>query len=273
MPSFDFTKGTSTHLPWKVAHRGCHNIHVENTLEAFREAYDLGCDMVEFDVQLSKDGVPFIFHDDEGKRLAGIPDLIYEMNWKEIKALRMPSPLNKKGNTIEYQIPSLEDFLREFSHRAFYLELKVPKAKLKQSKYFNRLGELSAQMVRDSKPNPSTFLSSFHGDILTNIFKKKSYPRLAGIFENEDYFYDVFNGENVEIHKAIQYYSVSWDIFKKILKNAEKLTSSNWANKFLIWDIKGANAFQKAARCGVAGIVTDDIANLIQLHKTHNSDH
>jgi glycerophosphoryl diester phosphodiesterase len=56
---------------WKVAHRGWHDLHIENTLEAFRAAYDAGCDMVEFDVQLTRDGVPVIFHDDDCKRLAG----------------------------------------------------------------------------------------------------------------------------------------------------------------------------------------------------------
>ena len=58
---------------WKVAHRGWHKVHVENTLEAFRAAYDAGCDMVEFDVQLSRDGVPVVFHTWQTGIGAGLP--------------------------------------------------------------------------------------------------------------------------------------------------------------------------------------------------------
>src|SRR5215207_9369106 len=36
----------------------------ENTLAAFEAAIDLGCDYVEFDVRLTVDGRPVLFHDD-----------------------------------------------------------------------------------------------------------------------------------------------------------------------------------------------------------------
>lgn len=49
--------------PWVVAHRGASAELPENTLAAFDRAIADGCDAIELDVQLSRDGVPVVFHD------------------------------------------------------------------------------------------------------------------------------------------------------------------------------------------------------------------
>ena len=36
---------------------------VENTIESFREAYNRGAQMVEFDIVLTKDKIPIVYHD------------------------------------------------------------------------------------------------------------------------------------------------------------------------------------------------------------------
>ncbi|MGE5546703.1 MAG: glycerophosphodiester phosphodiesterase family protein [Solirubrobacterales bacterium] len=51
-------------LPRIIGHRGAAGLAPENTLASFALAAELGCRMVEFDVRLSADGVPVVFHDD-----------------------------------------------------------------------------------------------------------------------------------------------------------------------------------------------------------------
>ena len=46
-----------------IAHRGARRTHPENTLAAFEAAARAGADGIEFDVQLSGDGVPVVMHD------------------------------------------------------------------------------------------------------------------------------------------------------------------------------------------------------------------
>jgi glycerophosphoryl diester phosphodiesterase len=50
-------------LPYFQAHRGFHQNDLENSLAALEEASRQGFKMVEFDVRLSQDGVPFLMHD------------------------------------------------------------------------------------------------------------------------------------------------------------------------------------------------------------------
>jgi len=47
-----------------VAHRGASAAAPQNTVAAFTKAMELGADAIEFDVQLSADGVPVVIHDD-----------------------------------------------------------------------------------------------------------------------------------------------------------------------------------------------------------------
>ena len=51
-------------LPPVIGHRGVAGLAPENTLASFRRAAALGLTMVEFDVRLSSDGHPIVFHDD-----------------------------------------------------------------------------------------------------------------------------------------------------------------------------------------------------------------
>lgn len=46
------------------AHRGFSGKYPENTMLAFEKAIELGADGIELDVQLTKDGVPVIIHDE-----------------------------------------------------------------------------------------------------------------------------------------------------------------------------------------------------------------
>lgn len=71
------------------AHRGFHKekyIAPENSMAAFNLAiqHKFG---IEFDVQLSKDGVPVVFHDFNLKRVCGIDKNVNELTFYELKQL------------------------------------------------------------------------------------------------------------------------------------------------------------------------------------------
>jgi len=79
-------------------HRGCRGLLPENTIRAFREAVELGCDFVEMDVVMSKDGQVIVSHepwmhhticlDPDGGRIAEAEERghnIYQMTVKEIQ--------------------------------------------------------------------------------------------------------------------------------------------------------------------------------------------
>ena len=70
------------------AHRGARITSPENTLEALARAKAEGADGIEFDVRLSADGEPFMFHDESAERVAGRKAQISLLPWREIRRLR-----------------------------------------------------------------------------------------------------------------------------------------------------------------------------------------
>jgi glycerophosphoryl diester phosphodiesterase len=97
----------------RLAHRGDHRRLPENTIPAFLAALDApACDGLEFDLRLSRDGVPIVLHDETLERLQHVP--------KEAADLRA-SELEMLG------VPTLVDVLAAVPRRAFLdIELKVP---------------------------------------------------------------------------------------------------------------------------------------------------
>jgi len=73
--------------PRYVAHRGAGKLAPENTLAAMREGYALGYRMVEFDVKLSADGVPFLLHDDTLDRTTDGAGRADALPWGELSQL------------------------------------------------------------------------------------------------------------------------------------------------------------------------------------------
>jgi glycerophosphoryl diester phosphodiesterase len=61
-----------------IAHRGYRALYPENTLKSLREAINVGARFIEFDLQLTADAVPVLFHDNELERVCGRPGKVFE---------------------------------------------------------------------------------------------------------------------------------------------------------------------------------------------------
>lgn len=68
-----------------IAHRGYSGKYPENTMLAFKKAAEVGCDEIELDVQLTKDGVVVVFHDEKIDRTTDGVGLIKDYTYEELK--------------------------------------------------------------------------------------------------------------------------------------------------------------------------------------------
>jgi len=76
----------------RFAHRGLVQHAPENTLEAFQAAVDMGCEGIELDVRVSKDGVAIVVHDTTFTRMTDgrLTNEICNMTAEEICSVKLP---------------------------------------------------------------------------------------------------------------------------------------------------------------------------------------
>jgi len=115
---------STTYRLWVIAHRGGCALRPENTLAAFWNAIDLGVDMVEADVKLTKDGKPVLLHDDSLERTTNGRGNVKDFTLQELRQLDVGSHFDPKYHTET--IPTLEDLFRLCRSRVkILLDLKA----------------------------------------------------------------------------------------------------------------------------------------------------
>ncbi|QDT52807.1 Glycerophosphoryl diester phosphodiesterase [Caulifigura coniformis] len=110
--------------PEIVAHRGESADAPENTMAAFRLAWERKVPAIELDVHLSKDGKLVVIHDKDTKRTANVKKVIKESTWDELKDIDVGAWKDAKYKGEKLCI--LEDALATIPKGArCFIEIKV----------------------------------------------------------------------------------------------------------------------------------------------------
>jgi glycerophosphoryl diester phosphodiesterase len=104
-----------------VAHRGATAHAPQNTRAAFRAALALGADAVEFDVRLTSDGSPVVYHYAYLDEATSGRGPIWEYSLADLRVVRVGGPDSHE------RVPLLAEVLEEFAGRiGLEIELKGP---------------------------------------------------------------------------------------------------------------------------------------------------
>jgi glycerophosphoryl diester phosphodiesterase len=109
-----------------AAHRAAHAVFPENSLAAIREAIRLGADIIEIDVRVSSDGVPFLLHDGTLNRTAlSARGPLETMTAEQISKVKLK---NKDGSESDQFVPTLKEALQLAKGKIYVdLDLKTEK--------------------------------------------------------------------------------------------------------------------------------------------------
>lgn len=114
-------------IPQLVAHRGYTRHYPENTIVGLEAAIRAGARFVEVDVQLTRDGVPVLFHDRALGRICGAEGAVHDYGFEDLRRLRA-SDFDRFGyKFVQVHIPALAELralLQQHPGVTAFVELK-----------------------------------------------------------------------------------------------------------------------------------------------------
>jgi glycerophosphoryl diester phosphodiesterase len=175
-------------MPLILGHRGASAVAPENTLAAFSRALLDGADGIEFDVRLSRDGVPVVIHDSSLRRTALIDKLVSDLTSEELKNIDVGSwfagarPEMRDNSREAYsgeKLPMLGDVLQLFTENdgLLYIEMKS------DADQGAKLAAAVVKSVRELKIARQVVVESFDLSAVAEIKRIDARIRTAALFE------------------------------------------------------------------------------------------
>ena len=215
-----------------LGHRGCRGALTENTFAAFDHALESGCDGFEFDVRLTADATPVIWHD---ARLRG--QFLSRRQWS---ALRDRCLVTRVGHSA-IELCELESVLARYRHAAWMdIEIKVP-----------GLESRVAELLRRYRPERGFVVSSFRRSVLLELRRLDHTLPLGFIF-------DRVLPEKAWRVLPVQYVKPSAELVTPL-----RVRQFHDAGvKVLTWTVNDPATMMRLIEAGVDGMIGDDPAML-----------
>jgi glycerophosphoryl diester phosphodiesterase len=255
---------SNANKPLIIAHRGASALAPENTLAAFQKAIEDGADGIEFDVRISKDGVPVVFHDSTLKRIVGQEVSVSNLLCEQLQTFDVGSWFNLKNQKKAKDIFAAEtiptfvqllDFLKDYKG-LLYVELKGIDGEIPA------LAESVCDLIGRSHLFPQVIIKSFNLEgirITKNILPD---VRTAALFEPKIPA-SFFTKRSLLIDKAAEFKADELSLHyslatKKLVREAKDrgLTTVIWTVERKVW-------IKLALNLDIKAIITNNPASLL----------
>jgi glycerophosphoryl diester phosphodiesterase len=219
-----------------LGHRGCRDEFTENTIAAFDHAIEAGCDGFEFDVRLTADAIPVIWHD---ARLRG--RFISRQAFGSLRERCLIAGRIPRRPAIK--LCQLEEVLARFARVGWMdIELKV-----------RGLEPPVVELIRRYRPARGFVISSFRRSILLELHRIDPELPLAFIF-------DRMPPDKVWSDLPIQFVKPS----ARLVTAARVRHFHAAGKKVLTWTVNSPAAMHRLKEAGVDGMIGDDPVGLVK---------
>ncbi|CAD6186717.1 unnamed protein product [Caenorhabditis auriculariae] len=155
-------------------HRGSPHHAPENTIASFQKAKEEGCQLVEFDVHVTADGVPIVIHDVTTYRTSNVNKCVLKTSWQDLRDTKLNSVNNIGGSLATLE--EVVDWCKKNDMKMLF-DVKVAEERLlgKIAEIFSKERLYETAIVSSFNPLVPYRLKRINHQILTGLTLDRSY--------------------------------------------------------------------------------------------------
>ena len=243
-------------------HRGARGVLPENTLAAFKYAIENNIDVLELDLQITKDNEIIIYHDKDinTEICDGVSKPIKTLSLKEIKEYDCGSKKNIKfpnqepvpGEKISTFIELINLIQTEYKYKniKMNIEIKTETSLDTDDEVYNFSNKL-IDILHKYNITKDVIIQSFDTRALKYV--KEIDPSIKTSYLIEDKIQNIDSLINTSKQLGVKIISPKYNLLDKQI--VKKLQESGF--EVLPWTINDMNTFKKNIDYGVDGVITD----------------
>jgi glycerophosphoryl diester phosphodiesterase len=240
----------------RIAHRGASRHAPENTLAAFSIAIDQGIDAIEFDVRLTRDGVPVVLHDDRLDRTTDGRGPVAAASFAAVRRLDAGSWFDPRFRGE--RVPTLAEVLDCAGDRCgVNIEMKtaadrghlVWSRRLAARSEAGRLADAVAREVRRARCSGLLLISSFSRGALQAARDRLPRTRLGLLVSRSA-------RGTAQAHRALRLYSLH--PHARLASRRRLAAARRRGLRVIAWPVNDIATLRRLAELGVDGIISDD---------------
>ncbi|SMP38599.1 glycerophosphodiester phosphodiesterase family protein [Anoxynatronum buryatiense] len=221
-----------------AAHRADSQNTPENSLSAIVSAIEMGADVIEFDIQMTRDGVIVLHHDATLSRMAGVNDRVAELTHEEIQKLEIGSAFSPSFEGE--RIPTLEEALTLIDHQA--------EALIDVKTYGS--GEVLARelvnVIERTGMVEHSYVQSFDSDFLQEVRRLKPELRLGQIM-----YYALGDLDQLDV----DFYTIQKGMLsRRLVREARRAGRGVW-----VWTVNEEADIREVLQYDIDGIITNEV--------------
>ena len=239
LEGYIYLEAPVTNTPLVISHRGVSNKNgVQNTVQSLEKTAQLKPDLIEMDVQETKDGQFVMMHDANLKNLAGINVRPQDLTLEEL------TELDISENGYRTKISSFDDYLNRANelHQRLLIEIKTSKKDSPQmmERFLEKYGPIIKQYGHQ--------MQSLDYHVIDQVLKYDStIPAYFILPYNSIFPKTKATGYTMEYSTLDEYFVT------KLWYTEQKL---------YVWTINSSDALDKSLQLSVDGMITDDMEML-----------
>lgn len=241
-----------------IAHRGGSNLAPENTMAAFKNALELGVDMIEIDIEQTLDSVVVVIHDTKVNRTTNGKGLVDSLTYDYIKTLDAGSWFDDQFK--DEKISTLDEVLIAVNGKARVLiEIKSGDER------YPGIEKRTVEAIQKYKAHKWTIVQSFNKKTVERVKKLdekiETYYLLGRNFK--EYYHNLQGQKDPNQSTNFLYDGIA--VHYSMLDVASVDSIKHMGLGVFTWTVDEEEDMMKMIDAGVDGIITDSPDKLIKI--------